>query len=77
MSAFFRYRENANIVEQGMAQLYEAMKKYDADRSMRLSKSESDLLFRDIFPSYIAIYEQSIADISTQVIYPEYMKPRG
>ncbi len=67
MASFFRYQEHASTVEQGMAHLMGAMKRYDADRSMRLSKSEVDQMFRENFPSHTANLEQTMGDLFPQV----------
>jgi hypothetical protein len=67
MANFFRSPENAKIVEQGMSRLLDAMKRYDADRSMRLSKSEVDQMFRENFPSHTANLERTMGDLFPQV----------
>jgi hypothetical protein len=66
--AFFQYQENSTIVQQAMIRLLKTMTNYDADRSMRLSKSEIDPFFRDHFPSHAAVYEQLIRELFPQVI---------
>ena len=56
MRTFFSCPENAKIVEKSMTLLMDAMKKYDTDNSMRLSKSETDQLFQDLLPSFVDVY---------------------
>ena len=63
ISTFFSCPENSNIVEQAMFRLFDAMKKYDIDRSLRLSRSESDNLFQDLLPSYVSVYKSVAAEL--------------
>ena len=63
MTSFFRIPQNSKIVEKGMCGLMDCMQKYDADKSMRLSKAEIDQLFKDLFPAHLSVYEQAVAEL--------------
>ena len=68
MKAFFTNPSNSNIVEQGLNRLLEAMKKYDDHHSLRLSKSESGQLVRDLLPSHAGVFETAYTEIFQEVM---------
>ncbi len=67
MQAFFSVQKNQEVVQQSMSMLVKAMKRYDADKSMRLSKPEADAMFDDLFPSHISNYERVFQELFSQV----------
>ena len=67
INSFFRIPQNSKIVEKGMFGLLSCMQKYDADKSMRLSKAELDQLFKDLFPAHLSVYEQAVDELSKPV----------
>ena len=67
MQAFFTQPKNQEVVQQSMATLIGAMKAYDSDKSMRLSRAEADSLFRDQFSAHYSNYERAITDLNPQV----------
>lgn len=67
MQAFFTQPENHAVVQQSMTTLIGAMKAYDSDKSMRLSRVETDGLFRDQFSAHYSNYERAVTDLNPQV----------
>ncbi len=69
MAAFFSKPQNQHVVQTSMGWLIEAMKAYDADSSMRLSRVETDALFRGQFAAHYSNYERVVTDLLPQVSF--------
>ena len=50
---FFRIPENQTAIARAFRYLVDIMQKYDTDGSRRLSRSELDQMFSDLFPSHV------------------------
>jgi hypothetical protein len=72
MQAFFSLPRNQDVVQRSMSMLVKAMKTYDADKSMRLSKPETDVMFNDLFPSHLSNYERVSTELFSQVRVPSF-----
>jgi hypothetical protein len=75
LQAFFTRPQNQNVVQKSMSTLIDAMKAYDSDRSMRLSRAETDALFRDQFSAHYSNYERAVTDLLPQVSLPKAKAP--
>ncbi len=67
---FFRIPENQTVIARAFQSLVAVMKKYDADGSRRLSRSELDQMFAELFPAYIqsGTYNQVVSELFTDQV---------
>ena len=50
---FFRIPQNQEVITSSFERLVAVMKRYDADQSRRLSRTELDQMFEDLFPHHV------------------------
>jgi hypothetical protein len=69
---FFRVPENQTAIARAFQALVTIMKKYDADGSRRLSRSELDHMFSDLFPAYVQSghYNQVVRELFSDQVFP-------
>jgi hypothetical protein len=67
LQAVFSNSEHRNIVVAGLRNVLDMMQTYDRSRSGRLSRAETDTLFRNLFPDHYSNYELVVGEYLPQV----------